>query len=39
MTLDADDAELTRIAAVELEASRREPVPALSRGIHLLARR
>jgi S-adenosylmethionine-dependent methyltransferase len=39
MTLDADDVELTRIAEVELEASRRDPYRLLSRGIHLLARR
>jgi 2-polyprenyl-3-methyl-5-hydroxy-6-metoxy-1,4-benzoquinol methylase len=39
MTLDVDDAELTRIAEVELEASRRDPYRRLSRGIHLLGRR
>jgi S-adenosylmethionine-dependent methyltransferase len=39
MTLDPDDPELTRIAEVELEASRRDPYRRLSRGIHLLARR
>jgi len=39
MTLDPGDPELTRIAEVELEASRRDPYRRLSRGIHLLARK
>jgi S-adenosylmethionine-dependent methyltransferase len=39
MTLDADDGQLTRIAEVELEASRRDPYRRLSRVFHLLARK
>ena len=38
-SLDADDAELARIAEVELEASRRDPYRRLSRVFHLLGRR
>jgi 2-polyprenyl-3-methyl-5-hydroxy-6-metoxy-1,4-benzoquinol methylase len=38
MSLDVDDDELTRIAEVELEASRRDPYRRLSRAFHLLAR-
>lgn len=39
MTLDADEDELTRIAEVELEASRRDPYRHLSRVFHLVGRR
>ncbi|MGH3445783.1 MAG: methyltransferase [Nocardioidaceae bacterium] len=39
MSLEADGDELTRIAEVELEASRRDPYRRLSRVFHLLARR
>lgn len=39
MSLDADDGELTQIAEVELEASRRDPYRRLSRAFHLLARK
>jgi SAM-dependent methyltransferase len=39
MALEADDAELTRIAEVELEASRRDPYRCVSRAFHLLARK
>lgn len=39
MTLDTDEDELTRIAEVELEASRRDPYRRLSRVFHLVARR
>lgn len=39
MTLDTDEDELTRIAEVELEASRRDPYRCLSRVFHLVARR
>lgn len=39
MTLDRDEDELTRIAEVELEASRRDPYRRLSRVFHLVARR
>jgi SAM-dependent methyltransferase len=37
--LHADDRELARIAAVELEASRRDPYRGLSRVFHLVGRR
>lgn len=39
MTLDADEEELTRIAEVELEASRRDPYRLLSRVFHLVGRK
>jgi S-adenosylmethionine-dependent methyltransferase len=39
MSLDTDDSELTQIAEVELEASRRDPYRRLSRVFHLLARK
>jgi S-adenosylmethionine-dependent methyltransferase len=39
MTLDADEDELTTIAEVELEASRRDPYRHLSRVFHLVGRR
>jgi S-adenosylmethionine-dependent methyltransferase len=39
MTLDADEDELTTIAEVELEASRRDPYRHLSRVFHLIGRR
>ena len=39
MPLEADDGELTQIAEVELEASRRDPYRGLSRVFHLLARK
>ncbi|AEH10074.1 Methyltransferase type 12 [Candidatus Protofrankia datiscae] len=39
MTLDEDEDELTRIAEVELEASRRDPYRQLSRVFHLVGRR
>lgn len=39
MALDADEDELTRIAEVELEASRRDPYRHLGRVFHLVGRR
>lgn len=39
LSLDADEGDLTRIAEVELEASRRDPYRGLSRVFHLLGRR
>lgn len=39
MTLDADEDELTTIAEIELEASRRDPYRYLSRVFHLVGRR
>jgi S-adenosylmethionine-dependent methyltransferase len=39
MPLEADDDELSQIAEVELQASRRDPYRRLSRAFHLLARR